>query len=380
MDAQRMLINAIHPEEIRIAIVQDKELIELEVDSVSSSSLLKGNIYKAKINRIEPSLQAAFIDIGTKRNAFLQINDIHPSYFKEQKFANRRFEKIPIQQVLEVGQEVIVQVVKEERGLKGATLTTYLSLPGRYIVLMPGSDTSGISKKISNSSQRARLSKIYSELEIPAGIGLIIRTSGLDRSLTDLSRDLELQLKVWEKIVEKSQTAKELTLLYEETDTITRVIRDYFSPETREVVIDDEKTFEKVKEFVGNAMPRYRSRIKKYDNEQPIFSYYNIDTQVTDTYSPEVKLKSGGSIVIDILEALVAIDVNSGKGTEHLGIEETAYQTNLEAVDEIARQLRLRDLGGLVVIDFIDMLNSRHRSDIENKMMQSVKKDRAKHS
>lgn len=377
MEAQKMLINALHPEDVRIAIVQDKELIELEVDSVNASNKLKGNIYKTKITRVEPSLQAAFIDIGTKRNAFLQINDIHPSYFLDKKYSKKRFEKIPIQKVLKPGQEIIVQVVKEERGLKGATLTTYISLPGRYVVLMPGADNGGISKKISNPSQRSRLNKIHSELNVPAGIGMIIRTSGLDRSITDLSRDLEMQLKLWEDIVKKSQSNVK-GLLYKESDTTIRVIRDYFSPEIREIVIDDEKTYNNVKEFVGNAMPRYRSRIKRYDQEQPLFSHYDIDSQVTDTFKPEVELKSGGSIVIDILEALVAIDVNSGKGTAGGGIEATAYKTNLEAIDEIARQLRLRDLGGLIVIDFIDMLDGKHRADVEKKMNLAVKKDRAR--
>ena len=371
---RRMLINAMHSEECRIAIVEDNNLIELEVES-NVGKKLKGNIYKAKIARIEPSLQAAFIDLGTDRNGFLQINDIHPAFFR--KTPNGRG-RPRIQDVLEPGQELVVQVVKEERELKGATLTTYLSLPGRYVVAMPGSDRGGISRKISDSEQRSRLKKLSQELEIPAGVGIIIRTAGLDRSLSELSRDLSLQLKLWERIVTEAQTASCPTVLYQESELATRVIRDYFTPEIREIVIDDEKTFQHVKEFVGEVMPRYRSRVRLYDQKQPILSYYNIEDQVLDTFKPEIKLRSGGSIVIDTLEALVAIDVNSGKATSQDGIEETAYRTNLEAADEIARQLRLRDLGGLIVIDFIDMIDRRHKANVERQIREAVKLDKAR--
>ncbi len=378
MDAQKMLINALHPEDMRIAIVQGKELVELQSDSINANKKLKGNIYKTRITRIEPSLQAAFIDIGTKRNAFLQINDVHPSYFLDESYQKKRHQKIPIQRVLKTGQEIIVQVVKEERGVKGATLTTYLSLPGRYIVLMPGSDSSGMSKKIKSSSQRSRLNKIYSELELPTGMGMIIRTAGIDRSLTDLSRDLDIQLKLWEKIITNSKSKDMPALLYQESDSAIRVIRDYFTPEIREILIDDHNTYERVKNFVGETMPRYRSRVKHYANTQPIFTTHNIDSQVENTMKREVALKSGGSIVIDSLEALVAIDVNSGKSTSGDGIEETAYRTNLEAAREIARQLRLRDLGGLIVIDFIDMISLKNRTAVERELQEAVKIDKAR--
>ncbi len=374
---RRMLINSVHPEECRIAIVDDNVLFELEIESTSGKKL-KGNIYKAKISRIEPSLQAAFLDIGTNRNGFLQINDIHPSYFKQNRRERNDGGKIRIQDVLEPGQELIVQVVKEERELKGATLTTYLSLPGRYTVLMPGSDRGGISRKISDNEQRKRLKSLAKELEIPIGIGLIIRTAGLDRSLSELSRDLSLQLKVWEKIAAEAQTATCPSVLYEESDLATRVTRDYFTPEVREILIDDAKTYERVKEFVGQVMPRYRSRVKLYTGEQPIFSAYNIEEQVADTLKREVKLKGGGAIVIDSMEALVAVDVNSGKATSGDNIEETAYRTNLEAADEVARQLRLRDLGGLIVIDFIDMMDRRHKAAVERRLSDAVKLDKAR--
>jgi ribonuclease E len=380
-----MLINALHPEECRIAITEENQLIELEIES-NAGKKLKGNIFKARIARIEPSLQAAFVDIGSKRNGFLQINDVHPSCFRNKNTgaSSARSRRDPasgkprIQDVLYPGQELVLQVVKEERELKGSTLTTYLSLPGRYLVVMPGSDRGGISRKISDGDQRSRLRRLTHELEIPNGTGIIVRTAGLDRSLSELSRDLSLQLKLWEGIVEKAQTATCPTLLYEESDLTTRVVRDYFTPDIREIIIDHYETFKKVREFVGEVMPRYRSRVKFYDKGQPLFSCYNIDSQVEDTFKDEIRLKSGGSIVVDTLEALVAIDVNSGKATGEESIEETAYKTNLEAAEEIARQLRLRDLGGLLVIDFIDMMDRRHKIAVERKLKDAVKLDKAR--
>jgi len=371
-----MLINAVHQEECRIAIVEDKKLVELEFESTSGQNT-KGNIYKAKIARIEPSLQAAFLDLGTRRNGFLQINDIHPAYFKNYDPSLRRG-RVRIQDVLEAGQELVVQIVKEEREIKGATLTTYLSLPGRYIVLMPGSDKGGISRKIVDEEQRVRLKNLSKELEIPKGIGIIVRTAGLDRSQSELSRDLSIQLALWEDILTASQEAKCPALLYEDNHLPTRVMRDYFTPEIREVLIDNPETFEQVKDFVARVMPRYRSRIKQYAEPTPIFAEYDIDKQVEAALAPEVKLRSGGAIVIEQLEALVAIDVNSGKATQGQNIEDTAFQTNLEAAEEVARQLRLRDLGGLIVVDFIDMLDKRHKSALERKMEDEIKGDKAR--
>jgi ribonuclease E len=370
----RMFINAIHAEECRIAIVDDSNLAELEIES-NAGRKSKGNIYRGRISRIEPSLQAAFIDIGTNRNGFLQINDVHPASYRD---TSRRGGKVKIQDVLEPGQEIVVQVVKEERDMKGATLTTYLSLPGRYVVITPGSDRAGVSRKISDNEQRVRLKKLSRELEIPAGIGLIIRTAGLDRSLSELSRDLALQLKLWERIVQANQTARAPALLYKDSDLATRVIRDYFTPDVREILIDDPETYRRVKEFVDQVMPRYRSRVKLYDQKQPIFSSVGIDQQIQETMNPEVKLRSGGAIIIEQLEALVAIDVNSGKSTDGQNIEDTAYRTNLEAADEVARQLRLRDLGGLIVIDFIDMLDKRHRAAVERRLQEAVRVDKAR--
>jgi ribonuclease E len=374
---RRMLINAAHSEECRIAIIDGDSLSELEIES-NVGRKLKGNIYKAKISRIEPSLQAAFIDIGTSRNGFLQINDIHPSLFKNGEGDRRSPHRLRIQDVLEPGQELIVQVVKEEREMKGATLTTYLSLPGRYVVMMPGSDRGGVSRKISDSEQRRRLKNLARELELPAGVGVIIRTAGLDRSLSELSRDLSIQLKMWEHIVGLAQGPGSPCILYKESDVATRVVRDYFTPDIREILIDDTDTYEHIKQFVEQVMPRYRSRVKLYQEDKPILSAFNIEDQVCDTLKSEVKLSSGGALVIESLEALVAIDVNSGKATAGGNIEETAYRTNLEAADEIARQLRLRDLGGLIVIDFIDMIESRHRSALERRVREAVKTDKAR--
>jgi len=369
-----MIINAVHPEECRIAIVEGSALAELELES-NVGKKAKGNVYRGRISRIEPSLQAAFVDIGTSRNGFLQINDVHPSCFRGPA---PRSGRVRIQDVLEPGQELVVQVVKEERDMKGATLTTYLSLPGRYLVIMPGSDRGGISRKISDSDQRVRLRRLSRELEVPAGIGMIIRTAGLDRSQSELSRDLTLQLKLWESILDANQTAKAPSLLYKDNDLATRVVRDYFTPDVREIIIDDPETFTTVKEFVGQVMPRYRSRVRLYDDPQPIFTHHGIDQQVHDTLAREVKLRSGGSIVIEQLEALVAIDVNSGKATDTSNIEDTAYKTNLEAADEVARQLRLRDLGGLIVIDFIDMIDKRHRAAVERRLQDAVASDKAR--
>lgn len=371
---QRMLINAVHPEECRIAIIEGSSLAELEIESLAGKKA-KGNIYRGRISRIEPSLQAAFVDIGTNRNGFLQINDVHPACFRDR---NSRAGKVRIQDVLEPGQELVVQVVKEERDMKGATLTTYISLPGRYLVIMPGSDRGGISRKIHDNEQRLRLSRLSRELEVPVGIGMIIRTAGLDRSQGELSRDLSLQLKLWESILAANQSAKAPALLYKDNDLATRVIRDYFTPDVREIIIDDLKTFNNVREFVGQVMPRYRSRIKLYEERGPIFTHHGIDQQVQDALSREVKLPSGGAIVIEQLEALVAIDVNSGKATDSANIEETAYKTNLEAADEVARQLRLRDLGGLIVIDFIDMADKRHRAAVERRLQECVGSDKAR--
>jgi ribonuclease E len=403
---RRMIINSLYAEECRIAITEGERLVELEIES-GSLKKLKGNIYKGVISRIEPSLQAAFVDFGTNKNGFLQINDIHPSYFKSEVGGNRkvsefntekkpipeksaslkpplrpsspnRRSQISIRDLLVPGQELVVQVVKEERDMKGATLTTYLSLPGRYVVLMPGSERGGISRKINDTEQRKRLKQLTQDFELPSGVGVIIRTAGLDRSQTDLSRDLSLQLKLWERLLKDSIQTSGPTLLYKESDLATRVVRDYFSPDIREIIVDKEETYNQVKQFVGQVMPRYRSRVKLFDKFEPIFSHFKIEDEVNQTYHRTVQLPSGGAIVFDPLEALVAVDVNSGKSTGQENIEETAFQTNIEATREIARQLRLRDLGGLIVVDYIDMSDPKHRAAVEREIRTAVKEDKAR--
>lgn len=372
-----MVINSSQFEEVRIAIISENgDLLEFETESTGTTKL-KGNVYKAKILRLEPSLQAAFVDIGSNRNGFLQITDIHPSYFPPEIDSKSR--NVNIADILKQGQNIVVQVLKEERDLKGATLTTHISLPGRYTVLIPGNDKSGVSRRINHVEQRRRLKLIANELEIPAGVGIIIRTAGLDRSLSDLSRDISIQLKVWQTIIDaQHKSADSPRLLYREGNLASRVIRDYFTPDVREILIDDEQTYEEVKSFVGQVMPRYRSRVKNYTSPTPIFSHFDIESAIATTMKPKVNLPSGGSIVIEQLEALVAIDVNSSRSKTGENIEQTAYLTNLEAAKEISRQVRLRDLGGLVVVDFIDMSSKKNRANVEKALRTEFEDDKAK--
>jgi ribonuclease E len=370
---KRMFINAIHSEECRIAVAEDDKLIELEVERADSVQL-RGNIYKATITRIEPSLQAAFLDIGAQRNGFLQINDIHPAYFKNWS----RNSRPAIQDVLSAGQSLAVQVVKDEREAKGATLTTNLSLPGRFLVLMIGNQRGGVSRKIADEIERRKLRQSVDNLKIPAGMGVIVRTAGISRNTSELQRDLDGLLELWYDILEKSQSNKTPVTLYKESDLALRTIRDYLSPEIDEVLIDDKDTYERSVQFVETMMPTIRDRIKFFDNHHPLFSYYHLDKQVETTTKHEVTLPSGGSIIISVTEAIVAIDVNSGRATSQADVEETAFATNLEAAKTIAIQLRLRDLGGLIVVDFIDMYDRRHKQGVEKAFRDALRSDRAK--
>lgn len=378
--ARRMLINAIHPEECRVAIAEDDNLLELEVERANSGQI-RGNIYKSTITRIEPSLQAAFLDIGAERNGFLQINDIHPSYFHNWPNENtngRRHSRPAIQDVLEAGQDLIVQVVKDGRDAKGATLSTNLSLPGRYLVLMVGNQRGGVSRKISDESQRKQLRQSVDRLEIPPGMGVIVRTAGINRSLNELQRDLDSLLELWRNIVIGSTHEATPHLLYEESGLAIRTIRDYLTPDIDEILIDEPKIYEQVRAFVGKLMPQAAECVRYYDEQQPLFAKFLLDDQVEATNTPEVVLPSGGSIVIIPTEAVVTIDVNSGRATGQADVEETAFATNKEAAQEIARQLRLRDLGGLVVIDFIDMWDKRHKQQVERTLKDAVRRDKAK--
>ncbi|MCL4158690.1 UNVERIFIED_CONTAM: hypothetical protein GTU68_032088, partial [Idotea baltica] len=352
-----MLINAQHDEECRIAVADDDLLLELEVERADQTQL-KGNIYKAPIARIEPSLQAAFIDIGSNRNGFLQINDINQAYYKDWPPASNEGKTPPrpsIKDVLREKQELVVQVVKDERSLKGATLTTNLSIPGRYLVLMVGNQRGGVSRKIVDEGQRTRLRGAVRDLKIPPGMGVIVRTAGLDKSTQHLQADLDALMDIWRQVLTRSMSDKGPVCLYQESDLAIRTIRDYLTPDIDEILIDNRKTFDRAKTFVDRVMPNFSEKLRFYEEQIPIFSRYHLDAQVDETDRTEVTLPSGGSIVINTTEAVVAVDVNSGRSTSQSDVEETAFATNREAAVCVGKQLRLRDLGGLVVIDFIDM-------------------------
>ena len=373
---KKMLINATHPEENRVAIVEDGILSELDIE-IAGKEQARGNIYKANVVRIEPGLQAAFIDYGSERFGFLQMGEIHPSYFRNQENGgeNRRPR---ITDVLRRGQELLVQVVKEERGTKGAALTTFLSLPGRYMVLMPESDTKGVSRKIEDESQRKKLKEAMSSLDPPAGMGYIVRTAGIGQKKEELKRDFDYLVRVYHSIQDQASRTRAPDLIYKESNLAIRSLRDYFSADMDEVLVDDPRVADEAREFFQQVMPEYARLVKLHQERRPIFSRYQIEEQIETIYKNKVQLPSGGSIVIDPTEALVSIDVNSGKMAGEQGVEATAYKTNLEAAAEIARQLRLRDLGGLIVIDFIDMRDRKHIREVEKCLKDSLKSDKAR--
>lgn len=370
---KRMLINATHTEELRVALVDGQKLYDLDIEA-SSREQKKANIYKGKITRIEPSLEAAFVDFGADRHGFLPLKEISKEYFDPAAGKGR----VNIKQALREGQEVIVQVDKEERGNKGAALTTFISLAGRYLVLMPNnSRAGGISRRI-EGEERSQLKEAMSGLNTPKNMGVIVRTAGIGRSTEDLQWDLDYLLQFWESITEASDTRAAPFLIYQESNVIIRAIRDYLRQDIGEVLVDAPLVFEDVLNFVRAVMPAYESKIKLYQDETPLFSRYQIEAQIETAFQREVKLPSGGSIVIDPTEALVSIDINSARATKGTDIEDTALQTNLEAAEEIARQLRLRDMGGLVVIDFIDMGQAKNQRDVENRVRKSLELDRAR--
>jgi len=377
--AKKMLINVMHPEEARVAIVEEGHLIELDIETAGKEQT-RGNVYKGVVVRVEPGLQAAFIDIGMKKLGFLQMGEIHPDNWQwrddlpeEQK--NRRPR---IQEILRRGQELNVQVEKGEREGKGAALTTYISLPGRYMVLMPGSDSCGISRKVENESERKALKEVVAELEIPEGVGYILRTEAVGKRKTELSKDFHYLLKLYESIKERSAELKAPALIYQESDLVIRTIRDYFSSEIDEVLVDSKDVYKQARAFFKEVMPKYENIVKLHQEKRPIFAKYQLEEQIDLIYEKKVPLKSGGSIVIDPTEALVSIDVNSGKSTGEKGVEDTAFKTNMEAAEEVARQLRLRDLGGLIVIDFIDMRDRKHKAEVEKALKSALKADKAR--
>jgi len=413
---QEMLINVSQPEECRIAIVEDGVLEELYIERSSQDNYV-GNIYKGKVVNLEPSIQAAFVDFGVGRNGFLHISDIEPQYYRQGGFdpdipldnggrshraefddADDDFEssgprrprgrrprpgarprvKPPIQDILRRGDEVLVQVIKEGIGTKGPTLSTYISIPGRYLVLMPALGRVGVSRKIEDDDARRTLRDIMRELNPPKGLGFIVRTAGVDRTKKEISRDLAYLLRLWKVIVRRIKKHAGPVDIYEESDMIIRTIRDIFTGDVDSIYIDEPQAFERAKEFLQIVMPRYVSRLHLYEGKEPLFHKYKIEDEITKIHQRKVPLPQGGSIVIDQTEALVAIDVNSGNFRAEDSAEETAYQMNLQAAREIARQLRLRDLGGVIVNDFIDMRKDRHRRGVERALRDAMKRDRAR--
>ncbi len=379
---KRMLFNATQAEELRVAIVEGQKLIDLDIESAAKEQR-KSNIYKGVITRVEPSLEAAFVDYGTERHGFLPFKEVARQFFKPGIDVGRA----RIQDALSEGQELIVQVEKDERGNKGAALTTFISLAGRYLVLMPNNPRGGgVSRRV-EGEDRDELREIMDKLDVPAGMSIIGRTAGISRSYEELQWDLSYLLKLWSKIVEATEPARDSEgkvlnpapfLIYQEGSLVIRAIRDYFQPDIGEILIDTDPIYEQTVAFMSNVMPDNVGRVKRYRDDVPLFSRFQIEHQIETAYSRQVSLPSGGAVVIDHTEALVSIDVNSARATKGHDIEQTAFHTNAEAADEIARQLRLRDLGGLIVIDFIDMENQRNQREVETRLRDALRYDRAR--
>lgn len=370
----RMLINARAPEELRIAIVDGDVLENYQVE-VADADLTRGNIYRGIIASIQPSLNAAFIDYGGERHGFLPIQDVVPAaYYREPERANRP----RIEEVLEKGKPIVVQVTREPEGNKGAALTTNLSLAGRYLVLTPFDDTRGVSRKVEDEETRKRLKDQIAKLDRPAGAGLIVRTNALDQNKTALNRDMNALLRLWKSVSREARRGKRIQLLYSDQDIILRTLRDYLDSSIQEVLIDDDAAYEKTQQYMRAFMPRSKTRLVRYAERTPLFARFELEPQIERIYDRQVALPSGGSIVIDRTEALVAIDVNSGRSTRASSQEETALNTNLEAAAEVARQLRLRDIGGLIVVDFIDMQTWKSRKTVEKTLRDAMKSDKAR--
>lgn len=371
---KRMLINATQSEELRVALVDGQRLYDLDIEATGREQK-KSNIYKAKIMRIEPSLEAAFVDYGAERHGFLPLKEVSRSLFKEQPKAGNR---INIKEVLDEGQEIVVQVEKEERGNKGAALTTFISLAGRYLVAMPNNPRAGgVSRQI-EGADREEAHQAMAGLEIPSDLGLILRTAGVGKSAEELQWDLDYLLQLWEAIDEASESRKAPFLIYQDQNVIIRAIRDYLREDIAEILVDEQALFDTAHEFMQQVMPQNLDKLKYYDDSVPLFTRYQLETQIQTAFGRQVRLPSGGSIVIEPTEALITIDINSSKATKGSDIEDTALQTNLEAAEEIATQLRLRDLGGLIVIDYIDMLAAKNQRAVENRLRDAVKVDRAR--
>ena len=373
---KRMLFNATHPEELRVAIVDGQKLLDLDIESAIRAQR-KGNIYKAVVTRVEPSLEAAFVDYGAERQGFLPLKEISRSHFKNYSPATP-MAQVKIQDVLSVGQEFVIQVEKDERGTKGAALTTFISLAGRYLVLMPNNPKGGgISRQI-EGDERSDLREAMAQLTVPTAHSLIARTVGIGKSVEELQWDLDFLLQLWTAVELAVADKSAPFLVYQESNLIVRAIRDYLRSDIQEIVIDQQEVFDRASRFMQQVMPHNIVRLKHYEDTVPLFSRFQIEHQIESAYSRKVTLPSGGSLVIDHTEALVSIDVNSARATKGSDIEETALQTNLEAVDELARQLRIRDLGGLIVIDLIDMSSSQNKKMVEARLHEAVRNDRAR--
>ena len=371
---KRMLFNATQPEELRVALVDGQRLYDLDIETIHREQK-KANIYKGRITRIEPSLEAAFIDYGAERHGFLPLKEISRIYFDPNADAQG---KVNIKDVLKENQELVVQVVKEERGNKGAALTTFISLAGRYLVLMPNNPRAGgVSRRI-EGDDRSEARDALSNLNIPEDMGLILRTAGVGKSTEELQWDLDYLVNLWKAIEGASAEREAPFLIYQESSLVVRAIRDYFRTDINEIIIDSQTVFDQAKDFMHQVMPHNLNRVKLYSDPVPLFTRYQIESQIESAFQREVRLPSGGALVIDHTEALVSIDINSSRATKGGDIEETALMTNLEAADEIARQMRLRDLGGLIVIDFIDMTPSRNQREVENRLREALKLDRAR--
>ena len=371
---KRMLINATQQEELRVALVEGQKLYDLDIETPSREQK-KSNVYKGRVTRIEPGLEAAFVDYGAERHGFLPFKEITRGYFDPQAAEGGRPN---IREAIKEGQEIMIQVEKEERGNKGAALTTFISLAGRYLVLMPNNPRAGgVSRRI-EGDDRQELREVMSSLTIPDGMGLIVRTAGVGRSQEELQWDLDYLLHLWQAIEFASSQKKAPFLIYQESNIIVRALRDYLRADIGEILIDNPAVYRQAQDFMQQVMPHNLNKLKPYQDNIPLFTRFQIESQIETAYLREVGLPSGGGIVIDYTEALVSIDINSARATKGSDIEETALTTNLEAADEIARQLRLRDLGGLIVIDFIDMNVARNQREVESRLREALKMDRAR--
>ncbi len=369
-----MLINAQEEEESRVAIVEDGQLIDYNYE-ICSREQSRGNIFKGVVTKVEPSLQAAFVDYGAERAGFLPVGEVRSAAWSGQPKDARNPK---IEEILKKKQEIMVQVVKEGIGTKGAALSTRIAIPGRYLVIMPGESSGGISRKIADDEQRRRAKEILHRLDVPDDMGIIIRTAGMDRTHSEIETDFLYLNKLWNTIMETYMRAKAPAMVYQESDVILRSVRDYFTPDVSEIVTDDDEAFQRILDFVTAVMPSYQNRIRLFDQDRPLFDFYRIEDQIDRLHEQRIRLKAGGEIVITQTEALVAIDVNSGRATGEKDAELTAFKTNCEAAEEIARQLRLRDLGGLIVIDFIDMRDGKHVREVERILRTALRKDKAR--